>query len=152
MADEENEITYTDPILKYDTIGNLEKAKHAFFNNELDEFVKEMTSKEYKYCKAVYKYNEDYSGRPDFVVRNLNRGFIQNLDDVRKYFLTCFRCNEVDTKVYSFESYWVINTQDPAKVLESVYEDFTWTNITFEEFYEKFKRVGENCITEDYLH
>ena len=150
--EEDNDVTYNDPVVKHDTIGNLEGAKHAFFNGNLDEFVTEMKSKEYKYYKATYKYWDDYTGRPDFIARNLNRGFVQNLDDKRKYFLTCFRCNETEPKTYQFVSYWVVNTSDHKKVLDSTYDDFDWEDVTFDVFFENFKRNPDNCVTEDYLH
>lgn len=139
-------------VVKEKTIGNLESAKHAFFNNQNDEFVKALQSKPYKFYKASYKYWDDYTGRPDFIVRNFNRGMIQNLDDFRKYFLVCFRATTIEEKTYKFDSFWVYNVEDAKKILGSTYDDFEWSEVQIDDFLINFKKSTNEYISEDYLH
>jgi hypothetical protein len=152
MAENYSDDEFTTPVVKEKTIGNLESAKHAFFNNENEEFVKALQSKPYKFYKATYKYWDDYTGRPDFIVRNFNRGTIQNLDDFRKYFLVCFRANVVENKTYKFESYWVYNIEDAKKILGSTYDDYEWSEVSFDEFITNFNKSTNEYVSEDYLH
>jgi hypothetical protein len=152
MSEVYSDEEFTTPVVKEKTIGNLENAKRAFFNNQSEEFVKGLESKPYKYYKATYKYWDDYTGRPDFVVRNFNRGMIQNLEDYRKYFLVCFRALTVQEKTYQFESFWVFNVENAKDLLGSFYDDFEWTEISLTDFTDKFNKSSNEYVSEDYLH
>jgi hypothetical protein len=96
-------------------------------------------------------------GRPEFVARNLLRGFVQNLEHLRKYLMVCFRCSIVDkdTKTYNYESYWIVNTTvDLSVLLGSIYDDFNFTNIEEDEL-TNMKKADENDVSivgESYLH
>jgi hypothetical protein len=156
---EEVEETYIDPVTKYSTIGNLENAKRAFFNNDYDGFIKEINEKPYKFFVCNYKYSSDFDGRPDFIARNLNRGFVKDLEDNKKYFMSVFRCVKKEEKVYDYKSLWIVNTNDEiSSILGSRYEDFSWTEITDDinknTFFCDFKKQEENdnIVSEDYLH
>jgi hypothetical protein len=156
---EQIEEIYNDPITKYSTIGNLENAKRAFFNNDYDGFVKEINSKPYKLFVCNYKYSSDYDGRPDFIARNLNRGFVKDLEDNKKYFMCVFRCIKKDDKIYDYKSLWIVNSNDQINlILGSRSEDFFWTEITDDlnknTFFTDFNKQenNENIVSEDYLH
>lgn len=158
---EEIEEVYNDPVAKYSTIGNLENAKRAFFNNDYDGFLKEIKAKPYKFYVSAYKYSEDLDERPEFIARNLNRGFVKDFEGSKKYFMSVFRCIKSTTreKSYEYTSLWIVNTTDGLdKILGSRYDDFTWTQYTDEtnisSFFEDFKRKEEqdNLVSEDYLH
>ncbi len=158
MSDIEEE-NFNEPVVKYTTIGNLENAKKAFFNSDFETFKKELTSKPYKYYKCNYKFNDDYEGRPTFVARNLNNGFVKELDEFRKYFMVCFRCDEKEpnTKKYNYTSLWIVNTTDNIeKIISSRYDDFEWNEITIEDsnnsFFDEFKKTDDIYISEEYLH
>ena len=153
MEYEEQEETYQDATIKYSTFGNMEGVKRAFCNNQHDEFITELEKVKYQYYSATYKYWDDFTGRPDFVARNLNKGFIQSFGDNRKYYFTCFRCVETDNKVYTFESFWIVNSSEFKTILGSSYDDYDWTEMDQTIFLEKFKKQdNENVISEDYVH
>jgi hypothetical protein len=160
MAEETEQIdeVYNDPVTKYSTIGNLENAKRAFFNNDYDGFLKEVKSKPYKLFVCSYNYSSDFDGRPEFIARNLNRGFVKDLEDNKKYFMCVFRCTKQEEKVYQYKSLWIVNTTDLNTILGIRYDDFTWSEITDEfntnTFFQDFKKQEENdnLVSEDYLH
>ena len=110
-----------------------------------------------------YKYSSDNTGRPSFVAKNLLRGFVQGLDDYRKYFMICFRCILVnkETNEYRYPSYWVVNTNDDLKtILGSQYDDYDFIAVTEPEAISKLlKKMERNedenddaLIGEVYLH
>jgi len=157
--DDEDEIKEVKPV--YSTITNMENMKRAFFNKDYVNFQEEMKIHPFKMYKANYNYSNDNDGRPDFVARNLLRGFVQGLDDYRKYLLVCFRCilRDVENKYYDYPSYWIVNSNDELSViLGSLYDDYEFTSIESDETklnmmleMEK-KEDDEYVIGESYLH
>ena len=153
MEHDEQEDTYQDITVKYTTFGNMEGLKRAFCNNQIDEFITELGKAKYQYYSATYKYWDDFTGRPDFVARNLNKGFIQSFGDNRKYYFTCFRCVETNNKVYTFESLWIVNTPDFKTMLGTSYDDYDWVEMEVGALIDKFKKQDdETIISEDYVH
>ena len=145
----------------YSTIVNMEDIKRAFFNDEIENFLKLAKEQPYLFFEAKYKYNEDMDGRPDYVAKNLVNGFVKNLDDKRRYFMNCFRCyNKVskEDKTYTYPSLWIVNTNDNLKdVTEDFSEDFEFTKVEqdhLDEFLQKFQKVknDESLVNEAYLH
>ena len=151
----ENEDEYVEQQVKYVTLCSnvaFESLKRAFINHQNDEFITMINSK-YTLHKAGYKYWDDFTTRPDYVARNLNKGFIQIFGDYRKYFFTCFRCIEIVPKTYTFESYWIVNTSDYQKIIQNKFDDYDWIEMTPEEFIQQFmNKENDAIISEDYLH
>jgi len=111
----------------YSTITNMEDIKRAFFNKDYKLFSVLIWSHPFKYYNVNYKYASDNTGRPAYVAKNLLRGFVQGLDEYRKYFIVCFRCILVnkETNEYSYPSYWIVNSNDDIKtILGSLYDDY----------------------------
>lgn len=157
--DEEDELTKEEKI-SYPTIFNMEEAKRAFFSHDTDTFTniieQQLTcDSSVKLYKGIYKWQDEYVGRPEFVARNLLRGFVQNLDHLRKYLMVCFRCSIVDkdTKTYNYESFWIVNTTVNLSVLlGSIYDDFDFTEFNeLTNMYNK-KDIDDTVIGEAYLH
>jgi len=111
----------------YSTIVNMEDIKRAFFNKEYDNFNDLIRQHPFKYYQANYKYASDNTGRPQYVAKNLLRGFVQGLDDYRKYFIVCFRCILTNKEIneYIYPSYWIVNSNDDIKtILGSLHDDY----------------------------
>ncbi len=147
----------------YSTITNMEDIKRAFFSKEYDTFHQLVRQHPFKYYKVNYKFSSDNTGRPGYVAKNLLRGFVQGLDDYRKYLIVCFRCILVDkdTTEYRYPSYWIVNSNDDIKtILGSMYEDYDFIDVEQEEAISKLlKRMEKNedetdeaLIGETYLH
>ena len=147
----------------YSTITNMEDIKRAFFSKEYDTFHQLVKQHPFKYYKATYKFSSDNIGRPGYIAKNLLRGFVQGLDDYRKYLMVCFRCILVnkDTTEYSYPSYWIVNSNDDIKnILGSFYDDYDFTSLDDEETVNKvLKKMEKNedendeaLIGETYLH
>jgi hypothetical protein len=120
----------------YSTITNMEDIKRAFFNREYETFTTLVKQQPFKFYKVNYKYSSDNTGRPSYVAKNLLRGFVQGLDDYRKYFMICFRCILInkETNEYRYPSYWIVNTNDDLKtVLGSAYDDYNFVKIEDED-------------------
>ena len=159
--DEDDIVKEVKPV--FTTITNMEDIKRSFFSREYETFHKIVREHPFKYYKVNYKYADDNTGRPSYVAKNLLRGFVQGLDDYRKYLMICFRCilvNE-ETKQYKYPSYWIVNSNDDLKtILGSLYEDYDFISVTDEEAITKMlKRMEKNedendtaLIGEVYLH
>lgn len=147
----------------YTTIANMEDIKRAFFSKDYETASNLIKQQPFKFYKATYKYSSDNIGRPGYVAKNLLRGFVQGLDDYRRYFMICFRCILInkETNEYRYPSYWIVNTNDDLKtVLGSIYDDYDFIVIEGDEAISKMlKRMEKNedendeaLIGEAYLH
>ncbi len=160
--DEEDE-SFEEVKKSYTIIHNMEDIKRAFFNKEYELFEELIKQHEFIYYRVSYKYSSDNDNKPDYVARNLLKGFGRALDDYRKYLLVCFRCVEVEPKKYEYNSLWIVNTNDDLKtVIGSFYDDFDFQLQTFdvensinkflEELRKKDMEVETNIIGETYIH
>jgi hypothetical protein len=160
--DEEDE-SFEEVKKSYTIIHNMEDIKRAFFNKEYELFEELVKQHEFIYYRVSYKYSSDNDNKPDYVARNLLKGFGRALDDYRKYFLVCFRCVEVEPKKYEYNSLWIVNTNDDLKtVIGSFYDDFDFQLQTFdvenninkflEELRKKDMEIETNIIGETYIH
>ena len=171
-----NEDETEDEIIKEEkisflTLCNLEDAKRAFFSKEYDLFeniIKEhqtnlnKINNKLRFYKANYKWADDNTGKPDFAARNLLRGFVQGLDNYRKYLMVCFRCILInaETKSYRYPSYWIVNTDvDMKTLLGSLYDNYDFIIIKEEDTNKMFEKMRKNedendvaLIGEVYLH
>ena len=147
----------------YSTITNMEDIKRAFFSKEYETASELIKQQPFKFYKVNYKFSSDNIGRPSYIAKNLLRGFVQGLDDYRKYFMICFRCILVnkDTNEYRYPSYWIVNTNDDLKtILGSLHDDYDFIAVEGEEAICKMlKRMEKNedendeaLIGEVYLH
>lgn len=147
----------------YSTITNMEHIKRAFFSKEYNTSTELIKHQPFKFYKVNYKFSGDNNGRPAYVAKNLLRGFVQGLDDYRKYFMICFRCILIDkeTNEYRYPSYWIVNTNDELQtVLGSLYNDYDFIAVEGDDAISKLlnrmeKNEDENddaLIGEVYLH
>lgn len=145
----------------FSTITNMEDIKRAFFSKDYDTAYELIKQHPFRFYKANYKYADDNTGRPTFVAKNLLRGFVQSLDDYRKYLMVGFRCIQIGEKRYSYPSYWIVNSNDDLKtILGSVYDDFDFIPVIEEEkIIRMYRRMQKNedetdeaLIGEVYLH
>jgi len=147
----------------YSTITNMEDIKRAFFNKDYETFNSVIKEHPFKYYNVNYRYASDYTGRPDYVAKNLLRGFVQGLDDYRKYFIVCFRCilTNKETNEYIYPSYWIVNSNDDIKtILGSLYDDYEFNLVEKEnEIVTLLNKMEKNENEEDdtligeiYLH
>ena len=156
--EEEDDDTYNDPVKKYNTITNMEEIKRAFFNKDYEVFENLVKEHDFKYFSADYKYSSDKDGSPEYIAKNLVKGFVRNMDDYRKYFLTCFRCYIEGTKKYKYPSLWIFNSNDKLEdVLGSLYEDFDFLEINDgEDLFKKIRKTdydeNSNLLEEAYVH
>lgn len=132
----------------FSTITNMEDIKRAFFSKEYETAQTLIKQQPFRFYKVNYKYSSDNTGRPSFVAKNLLRGFVQGLDDYRKYLMVCFRCILVnkETNEYRYPSYWIVNTNDDLKiVLGSAYDDYDFIAVEGDEEISKMlKRMEKN--------
>lgn len=150
----DEEENYETPEKKFTTITNMEEIKRAFFNKDYELFNQLIQQFNFRYYRADYKYSSDKDGSPEFIAKNLVKGFVRNLDDYRKYFMVCFRCYKNENN-YSYPSLWIVNSNDDIKnIIESIYDDYIYTeesNIPI--FLKDIQKVeDENCIEELYVH
>ena len=160
--DEEDE-SFEEVKKSYTIIHNMEDIKRAFFNKEYELFEELVKQHEFIYYRVSYKYSSDNDNKPDYIARNLLKGFGRALDDYRKYLLVCFRCKEYEPKKYEYNSLWIVNTKDDLKtVIGSFYDDFDFQLQTFdvensihnflEELRKKDLDIETNIIGETYIH
>jgi hypothetical protein len=113
--DEPDEEELEPPKPKFECICNMEDIKRTFFSKDYEVAKNLMIAQPLKYYTVNYKYSSDKDGVPDFVAKNLLKGFVRNLDDYRKYFMICFRCFKIgDEEIkYEYNSLWIVNTSEP---------------------------------------
>lgn len=151
--DDEKEETFEDPIPKFETITNMEDIKRAFFSGEYDKFDELVKEHNFTLLYGTYKWSSDKDGAPEFVAKNLLKGFVRKFDDFRKYFIICFRCVQ-ETKspnTYSYPSLWIVNTLDD-KLIDKFSDDFTFTKAEDSGTFYKLIRKDESSFDESYVH
>lgn len=153
MSDDEG---HEEKKVTYSKIGNLENVKRSFCNKEFESFESLIQNQtpSFKLYSVDYVDSSEFDGRPDFILVNKNKGFVQSMDEYRSYFYIAFVCSKKDGKV-TFKSYWIVNTNDPLdKVLGSDFESFKFEQLdNVKEFVNVFKSGGvENVISLAYLH
>ncbi len=156
--DDDEPIKEVKPV--FSTITNMEDIKRAFFSKDYDAAYQLIRQHPFKFYKASYRYADDNTGRPAFVAKNLLRGFVQSLDDYRKYLIVGFRCISIENR-YNYPSYWIVNSNDDLKtILGSIYDDFAFIPVVEEErivrMYRNMQKnedeTDEALIGEVYLH
>lgn len=157
--DDDEPIKEVKPV--FSTITNMEDIKRAFFSKDYDAAYELIKQHPFKFYKATYKYADDNTGRPAFVAKNLLRGFVQSLDDYRKYLMVGFRCISIEEQKYKYPSYWIVNSNDDLNIiLGSIYDDFDFIPVVEEEkIVRMYRRIQKNedetdeaLIGEVYLH
>ena len=160
QVDEEEE--YIEPIKQFECITNMEDIKRAFFgceNNDYSQFDELVKAHNFKLYQVNYKYSTDKDGAPSYSAKNLVGGFIRNFDNLRKYFMICFRCIKHDTTpvTYTYPSYWILNsTNSLQEIIGSLYDDYDFIEINDKDnFYNLIHKMNlndETLITEGYVH
>ena len=156
----EDDDCFTDPINQFECITNMEDMKRAFFgceNNDLTQFNEIAYAYNFKLYIVNYKYSSDKDGAPTFSAKNLVGGFIRNFDDLRKYFMICFRCFSHNDGTYTYPSYWIVNSNEPLQnIIGTIYDDFEFTEChdkeVFYKYMHKMNPEEENLVTERYVH
>ena len=155
---EDEEEQHENPVKKFDTITNMEDIKRAFFNKDYELFTELIKQHNFKYYVAEYKYSSDKDGMPDFIAKNLLKGFVRNLDDYRKYLMVCFRCFNNGDKTYLYPSLWILNsTEDINNIIGSLYDDFVFEEINvINSFLNQFQKLdyeeNSTLLDECYVH
>ncbi len=156
MSQEEN---YQDPEVKFPTTGSLEPCKSSFFTGDLILFMKELTSGKYRIYFTEYRYSSEYDGSPTFILDNLLRGFVQQLEEKRKYLFTGFKCTK-NINGYNISGIWITNCTLPMEqIAHGKYDDFEWEELdaNINAHSEKMLRVlqresSTNVVATSYLH
>lgn len=152
--DEEEPVVEKEIIPVYSTITNMEDIKRAFFSKEYDTFTQLLSQHPFKYYTGWYKYSSDNDGRPEYVAKNLLRGFSQYLDTYRKYFMVRFRCIRIrqTPTEYTYSSEWIVNSKDDLKtILGSFGDDYEFSESTDKAFIVE-EKGDKNIIGEMYVH
>jgi hypothetical protein len=161
--DEDEDVVPKEVKPVYSTITNMEDIKRTFFNKDYESFNNLVKQHPFKYYKVNYKYSSDNNGRAEYIAKNLLRGFIQGLDDYRKYLMVCFRCILVNKEIkeYKYPSYWILNSNDDVKnILGSLYDDYDFILVEEDEAIDNLLKKMEkneddnddNLVGEVYLH
>jgi hypothetical protein len=159
---DDKEESFEEPKITIPTIINMEDMKRAFFNNDITNFTELIkASPELSFYKANYKFSSDNDGKPEYIAKNLVGGFVRNMENYAKYFITCFRCYK-NENTYTYPSLWIVNVNLPTEddnhiksVIGNLYDDFEFTKIDdFELFLTEFnkKKIDDCLLLEKYLH
>ena len=130
--EEEPELTVQDPVKKFLTLGNLESVKRAFVARDYEKFEQDLKLAPYQFFRSSYNGSGDFNGSPTFVVTNFVTGLITELQEkYSKYFFVVHRCIQPSstTKVYNFESLWIVNTPSLRDIYGDRCDDFTFTSV-----------------------
>lgn len=136
-AEEEEEEVIVEKKETYSKIGNLESIKRSFYNNEMDAFKAGVTP--FKLYVADYFGADEFDGKPAFIIKNRNKGFVQSLDSKRAYLFVAFKCYKENDSVV-FRRYWIINSiESLEKILPDEYNFFIFSQVVdVEDFLSNF--------------
>lgn len=104
------------------------KETHNFFSTEFKNIYDQ--TQDHIYISS-YNYNDDFTGRPDFVNSNYVRGLTQNqkLCENRKYVFASFVLVN-DNGVKKLFGYWIFrHIQPSSETIDTIYEDNTWEKL-----------------------
>lgn len=153
MSDEER--------TRHTKIGSLDPVKRGFMNKEKPEEFREALEKQsppFRYFVGEYLGSVEFEGKPEFVISNRNKGFVQSdiLDKKRNYLFVAFSCSidHANNNRLVFRSYWIVNSNDPMeKLLEDDYSNFNLTETDLSTIIEGFRSGGPGqLIGLSYLH
>lgn len=157
MIGDIEEDNFEDPVNKFPITTSLEPCKSKFFGKLMDEFMIELNSKNFKIFTASYNYNDDFDGKPTFIVNNFLNGLVHQLEDKRKYLFAILYATKLDDK-YIVNSSWISNcTLSMKEIIPDKYSDFTWdetdisNNDNLKCVCEIFNKCDENMMI-SYLH
>lgn len=156
-------------IITFPIVTNMEDIKRAFFNKEYDIFRDLLKNHKFGYFNVEYEFSRENYNKPEYIAKNLVSGFVRNIEDNAKYFLTCFRCyrdtniSYKDDTAYIYPSLWIVNIDTPnylealEHILGSVYHDFIFTQLdedNIESFLNEFekKEINDTLLIEKYVH
>jgi hypothetical protein len=145
--DKEKDEEYIEKIKEYGTIMNLENAKRNFFAKEYDKFTKEINNKNLKFYLGKYNYSSHLDGNPEYMAKNLLRGFVRTFEDYKKYFMISFRCIKLDNGNYEYVSLWIVNTESSInEIVKDIFEDHTLVSYDgdIKEFCDKLREYRDN--------
>jgi len=155
-------ISHVEPVIEkvekkqYITLTDMEELKRAFCNMEYEKFENILDQYNFKFYYATYKYSNDKNGCPEFIAKNLLKGFVRNFDEFNKYLFVCFRCKKLneETNTYFYYSYWIVNsTESLENIIDDLYDDFNFNSILGNELKMMFRKNNEdNILDEQYLH
>lgn len=151
---------YKEPVIKYDTITNMEDMKRAFFSEDYELFENLVREHNFRLYNGNYKFSGDKDGCAEYNAKNLIRGFVRNFEDYGKYFMICFRCflNVVNDKnTFLYTSLWIVNTNDDiSKITGTLSDDFELKEVLDKDtFYKEMRKLDpdtENLVGEGYVH
>ena len=117
------------------------KTDQKFFLSE--SFAAQFDATGFSIYQSMYKYNDDFTGRPDFVNRNAVNGIIRNLEDSRKYAFGTLSILDIDGEKKEIIGYWILRGAQPIKdVFEGFLEDNLWAQLpASKETYEKLNEA-----------
>ncbi len=178
-SDSDSDDEVSEPVKKFEAILNMEDMKRAFFNRDYETFDMAIrsnlllpdSSARLRLYFVNYKYSSDNDSKPEFVAKNLVSGFVRMVEDYRKYFMICFRCDKIKSESesvsesvsepakYEYRSWWIFNAKESIdELLGSDAEQFEFaqvdTNSTseVEKFLNEIRPMGDNVLNEKYLH
>lgn len=154
--DSDSEKETKEPKNEIKTITNMEEIKRAFFNGNYEEFETLVKVHPFHYYIAVYKYNDELVGIPEFIAKNRGKGFIGQMEDNRKCIMACVRCFKNDNN-YDYQMMWIVNTNEPINNISEIVENFDFVQESdINKFLSHIRKIDKenmrNCIFESYVH
>lgn len=132
---------------------HLDTIKRDFSNSNFDDFIERFWS-EYdpeSYSIYISEYNYNNENTVYFMVCNLISGYIQRLDNCRKYAFGSLNIGGPDDGPYTITGCWIFKGNEiPKEIMEcSDSEYYTWTRIdpSTDEGKNRVKEMwqGEKC-------
>jgi len=109
-------------LSKHQLTASLEPCKSKFFSNDAS-FLNDIIDNNFQVYYGEYVDIADYDGKPEFIVKNLVKGFVQQLDNERKNLFTAFKCTKDEN--YQISSLWICNCVSPlVEIVPSMNENF----------------------------
>lgn len=100
----------------------------------LEQFASDFDEKGFSLWRTEYNYNDELTGRPEFIIKNSLNGMIQGMDYARKYAFCKLLLLDADNDTRRVVGFWVLRGDEPLpEVLDDMCTTHTWTKLSFDQ-------------------
>lgn len=117
-----------------------------FINLNFENVKNMLITKQYKYYKGTYKFNDELDDKPEFIVCNTIRTQIDKFSG-HNNFIFCIRAHKIEGNKYEIKSWFICKDI----ITSSVSEDFNISEYDFNRFMDEIEpEINNSLVCEKY--
>lgn len=136
VVDEPKKICVLDKLPKSKM--NLDTLKRTYNDHKktdqklfsLEQFLTDFDAEGFSLWRTNYNFNDEFTSRPEFILKNNINGMIQSMDYARKYAFCKLSLLNAGDGARHLVGFWVLRGTEPLKeVLDDMVDNHTWTKL-----------------------